>query len=711
MAQASGSLNLDVSKFVSGIETAKNKLLGLRSALEQSSTVARGAFKVWDSAQQIATGINTLKAQIDNLTGAWQNLKAFSSQVPSAFKAIQSAGQSAGRMLAGMSPALRGVALAGAAAGIAIFGAVKAFQLVAGAGKAVIGAVGSIISKMGDLANRAKEAAVSVAKVVGKGIDAGFRGIGNVAKIAGAGILALGAAAVGAGAFITRGVTGIFDMGDELKTLRDRTGASIPFIMDLQKAFKGVGMSGDAVGPMLSTMQRSLTGVNSEGEPTNKMFEKLGLKAGELSKMDPGTAFKTIGAKIAGLASPAERTAASLAIFGKAGGAMTAIFADDEFGKIGTNLTGSAQIMSDNADTFAKISIALRSSGAMFRDFFIQIAGKVGAPLLAIMEAFQGGDFLAGIGEKIGSVLGDGLTIFANAIKEGKIFELFQTGLEGVVMMGADLMARGFSAAVQTIIEMWNNGLLKEGIGGLISGFASATQVMLGYLMKVFQTPIIYFQAGIQTAVENLLEGLNKIPMLGEKLGLAKDFKAGSFSDNKKDIEAQGGLGFGSEGKGADQMIQEGKKGVADALSTVTNVLGQGGAIFKDKFAKQGEIIDGAGEKWKKLTTLTGTLMTPIEKVKSKANAVAGSIDGGASAEGSALADASSSKAGKGGSDAVSSLQKIGGGGGVGGGDPMLRNSDRQVKLMEDANKIWQGISEKFTGTTGAFKGSPSLLG
>jgi hypothetical protein len=709
MAQASGSLNLDVSKFVSGVETAKNKLLGLRSALEQSSTVAKGAFKVWDSAQQIATGINTLKAQIDNLTGAWQNLKAFSSQVPSAFKAIQSAGQAASRMLAGMSPALRGVALAGAGAGIAIFGAVKAFQLVAGAGKAVVGAVGSIISKMGDLANKAKEAAVSVAKVVGKGIDAGFRGIGNVAKIAGAGILALGTASVGAGAFIAHGVTGIFDMGDELKTLRDRTGASIPFIMDLQKAFKGVGMSGDAVGPMLSTMQRSLTGVNSEGEPTNKMFARLGLKTEELSKMDPGTAFKTIGTKIAGLASPAERTAASLAIFGKAGGGMTAIFADDEFGKIGTNLTGSAQIMADNADTFAKISIALRSSGATFKDFFVQIAGKVGAPLLAIMEAFQGGDFLAGIGEKIGSVLGDGLTIFANAIKEGKVFELFQTGLEGVVMMGADLMARGFSAAVQTIIEMWNNGLLKEGIGGLISGFASATQVMLGYLMKVFQTPIIYFQAGIQTAIEKLLEGLGKIPMLGEKLGL-KDFKAGSFSGNKKDIEAQGGLGFGAGGKGADQMIQEGKKGFTDALSTVTNVLGQEGAIFKDKFAKQGEIIDGAGEKWKQLTTLTGTLMTPIEKVKSKANAVAGSIDGGASPEGSALADASS-KASKGGNDAVSSLQKIGGGGGVGGGDPMLRNSDRQVKLLEDANKLWQGISEKFTGTTGAFKASPSLLG
>jgi hypothetical protein len=268
-------------------------------------------------------------------------------------------------------------------------------------------------------------------------------------------------------------------------------------------------------------------------------------------------------------------------------------------------------------------------------------------------------------------------------------------------------MARAFSAAVQTIIEMWNNGLTKQGIGALISGFASATQVMLGYLMKVFQTPIIYFQAGIQTAIEKLLEGLGKIPMLGEKLGL-KDFKAGSFSDNKKDIEAQGGLGFGAGGKGADQMIQEGKKGFADALATVTNVLGQEGEIFKDKFAKQGEIIDGAGEKWKQLTTLTGTLMTPIEKVKSKANAVGGSIEGGTTPEGTALAGATSSKTG---SDAVSSLQKIGGGGGVGGGDPMLRNSDRQVKLLENANDTWLKVLDEFSALKNTGKAVAPVLG
>ena len=699
MAEAKGSLSLDVSKFVSAIENAKNKLMGLRGALEQSSMVAKAGFKVWDTANTIASSINNITDQINAMGQAYDTVRGLASKVPNALKAIQNAGASASKMLATMSPALRSVAVGGAAVGIAIFGTVKAFQMVAGAGKAVIGAIGSIIAKMGELAGKARDAAVNVAKVVGKGVDAGFKAIGNVAKVAGAGILAVGTAALAAGGFIANGVKGVFDMGDELKTLRDRTGASIPFIMDLQKQFKGVGLSGDAVGPMLNTMQRSLTGVNSEGEPTNKMFERLGLSTEELSKMSPDEAFKKIGSTIANLKTPAERTAASLGIFGKAGGAMTAVFADENFGKIGTNLTGSAKVMAENADTFAAISIQLKESGATFKDFFTQIAGKVGAPILAIMNAFKGGDFLAGVGEKIGTVLGDGLTILANAIQQGKIFELLQVGFEASIMAGADFMARAFGAAIEAVIDLWKNGLVKDGIQALITGFASATQVMYGYLMKIFQTPIIYFQAGIQTAIEKLLEGLGNIPFLGDKLGL-KDFKASSFGENAESIKAQGGLGFGTDGKNADTMIAEGKKGFADSLATISNVAQTAGATFQDKFAKQGEIISGASEKMQQFKNLAGTLSTPIAKAESKAGQVI--------ADGTDLGGPAGGKS-KGGQEAISSLQKIGGGGGAFGGDPLVQNSDKQVKLQEEANAMWKQLVSEFSTKNTAGKLEPKL--
>ena len=698
MAEAKGSLSLDVSKFVSAIENAKNKLMGLRGALEQSSMVAKAGFKVWDTANTIASSINNITDQIKAMGQAYDTVRGLASKVPNALKAIQNAGASASKMLATMSPALRSVAVGGAAVGIAIFGTVKAFQMVTGAGKAVIGAIGSIIAKMGELAGKARDAAVNVAKVVGKGVDAGFKAIGNVAKVAAAGVLAVGTAALAAGGFIANGVKGVFDMGDELKTLRDRTGASIPFIMDLQKQFKGVGLSGDAVGPMLNTMQRSLTGVNSEGEPTNKMFERLGLSTEELSKMNPGEAFKKIGSTIANLKTPAERTAASLGIFGKAGGAMTAVFADENFGKIGTNLTGSAKVMAENADIFAAISVQLKQSGATFRDFFTQIAGKVGAPLLAIMNAFQGGDFLAGVGEKIGTVLGDGLTILANAIQQGKIFELLQAGFEASIIAGADFMARAFGAAIEAVIDLWKNGLVKDGIQALITGFASATQVMYGYLMKIFQTPIIYFQAGIQTAIEKLLEGLGNIPFLGDKLGL-KDFKASSFGENAESIKAQGGLGFGSEGKNADTMIAEGKKGFADSLATISNVAQTASAIFQDKFGQQAEVIGGASEKWKKFSEMGASLSKPIAKTESKAGQVlASGTDLGA--------PAGKEKAGQ---AAISSLQKIGGGGGAFGGDPLVQNSDKQVKLQEEANAMWKQLVSEFSTKNTAGKLEPKL--
>jgi hypothetical protein len=302
------------------------------------------------------------------------------------------------------------------------------------------------------------------------------------------------------------------------------------------------------------------------------------------------------------------------------------------------------------------------------------------------MNAFQGGDFLAGVGEKIGTVLGDGLTILANAIQQGKIFELLQVGFEASIMAGADFMARAFGAAIEAVIDLWKNGLVKDGIQALITGFASATQIMYGYLMKIFQTPIIYFQAGVQTAIEKLLGGLAKIPAVAKVLGIDKDFKASSFSENAASITAQGGLGFGTEGKNADTMIAEGKKGFADSLSTISNVAQTAGATFQEKFAKQGEIISGASEKMQQFKNLAGTLSTPIAKAESKAGQVI--------ADGTDLGGPAGAKS-KAGQEAISSLQKIGGGGGAFAGDPLLRNSDKQVKLQEEANAMWKQVIDK----------------
>ena len=186
-------------------------------------------------------------------------------------------------------------------------------------------------------------------------------------------------------------------------------------------------------------------------------------------------------------------------------------------------------------------------------------------------------------------------------------------------MVAGDTLLRYMSAAISAIVQMWNEGLIQNGVKALISAMFSASQIMRGYFFKVFEAPLTYLQAGIQLAVEKLLEGLGKIPVLGEKLGLS-GFKAGSFGEIKKGIEEGGGASF--FGQTADEMISAGTEGLTKATEAMTSVATKGAQVFADSLASQGEMIAGTAEQVKKFGDQVESLKTPIEGVKSKAGAV-----------------------------------------------------------------------------------------
>ncbi|NCV39871.1 MAG: hypothetical protein EBW11_04805 [Betaproteobacteria bacterium] len=124
--------------------------------------------------------------------------------------------------------------------------------------------------------------------------------------------------------------------------------------------------------------------------------------------------------------------------------------------------------------------------------------------------------------------------------------------------------------------------------------------------------------------------------------------------------------------------------------------------IFSDSLAKQGEMISGTGEQLKKFGDLTASLSTPIETTKSKIEQSGASIE-----EGTSLAPPESKIAEKSrqAENAISSLQKIGGGGGAFGGDPMLRNSDKQVVLQERMVALMEDQKKRSETQGGAMAG------
>ena len=679
MRTATCALVADTSKFDGPIDSAKAKLSAFGQAVQKAASVAQTAINVWSTAQNIASGINNIALAVENVKTGMTALKAAGVNVSSVLSAVGSAGKKALAGIASLPPTVKVLGAVAVVSAASLYGIYKAGQAVAGIAKGVATGIASITTKLIEMSKSAVSSAVNLAKV---GAQKGFSAISGVVGIATRALGVLGVSLGGLDYFFKAGVVSAFQLGDSLKTLRDRTGASIPFIYDLQKAFKNAGMSGDAVAPVLQSMGRALTGVNADGEPTNKMFQRLGLSVEDLAKLPVEQQFKKITDSIAQLKSPAERSAAAVGIFGRSAAGLTAVIAEGGIDKLGQNMTGPARVLAENADTFSAISVELRKSGEMFRGFFVMIAGKIGAPLLAIMKSFSGGEFLEGVGEKIGTVLGSGLTIFANAIQQGKIFDLLREGFITGIMVAADTLLKYMAAAIDAIVKMWNAGLIQNGVGALVSGFASATQIMGGYLLKIFQAPVVFLQAGIQFAIEKLLEGFGKLPKFIS--GDLEGFKAGRFGEIKKGIEEGGGASF--FGATADEMISAGTDGLKKATEAMTSVATEGAQIFAESLAGQGEMISGTAEQVKKFGDQLESLKTPIEGVKSKAGAVVEEGTFLAPPESGATAKRSTAEA------AVSSLQRIGGGGGAFGGDPMLVNAQKQTTLLE---RIDRGIQEQ----------------
>lgn len=138
--------------------------------------------------------------------------------------------------------------------------------------------------------------------------------------------VAVGAAAAFAG--VTAAVSKVIDKGGALNDMMLRTGASGKGLLIMQKAFENAGVAADKVPSVLNKMQKALAGVNEEGEPTNAAFGKIGLSIAELTALDPVEAFQKTAQAIAGIQDPAQRTAAAMDIFGKSGSELLAVMND-----------------------------------------------------------------------------------------------------------------------------------------------------------------------------------------------------------------------------------------------------------------------------------------------------------------------------------------------------------------------------------------------
>ncbi|NQX00454.1 hypothetical protein HQ447_07320 [bacterium] len=234
--------------------------------------------------------------------------------------------------------------------------------------------------KLDELKDKAGKTAAS--------IKSAFGSTAGKAMFAG---VAAGATAAFVG--ITAAVSKAIDKGGELNDMMLRTGASGKGLVILQKAFENAGLAASQVPQVLNKMQKALAGVNEEGEPTNAAFAKIGLSIEELQKLDPVEAFQKTAQAIAGIESPAQRTAAAMEIFGKSGGELLAVMNDPEaFAQARDQVGSLADMLPGVAGEFDSVGDAMGSFSSKVEQLGTRVAISLLPALTAMVELMNAVD-------------------------------------------------------------------------------------------------------------------------------------------------------------------------------------------------------------------------------------------------------------------------------------------------------------------------------
>lgn len=234
--------------------------------------------------------------------------------------------------------------------------------------------------KLDELKDKAHKAARSIKSAFGSNIGkAMFGGISESANDAFDNIkngkfafYGLAAASAAAFAGVVASIKVAVDAGGELNDMMARTGAAGKGLVVMQRAFENAGMAASQVPQALNRMQKALAGVNEEGQPTNEAFAKLGLSIADLLSLDPVEAFQRTAEAISSVQDPAQRAALAMELFGKSGGEMLAVLTDpaafsgaaEQVGSLGDTLAENAAQLDAVGDAFGALDTKIQQIGA-----------------------------------------------------------------------------------------------------------------------------------------------------------------------------------------------------------------------------------------------------------------------------------------------------------------------------------------------------------
>lgn len=311
-------------------------------------------------------------------------------------------------------------------------------------------------------------------------------------------------------------LTEAFDLGGALSDLQAQTGELPGTLMLLRQAFQDTGVGAEALGQTLAIMRKAMGGISETGEPTSKIFKQLGIDLDTLQRSDASTQLQTIGQAISSLSTPAEQTAAAMAIFGRSGARMLTLLKDREaLAAAAKSLGELPALMNRNAQAFDAVSDRMERIKGKGMGLWAGIAEGL-LPLADQITATMDGIDLTGIGQKIGNHIGAMVKMFQDAPLGQTIEDLLTVGLSNAV----NFAATAFDKLGLALLEAMKGPLatLSAEFGVMIQGAMEGLGKLPGFLKKY---PVF--------SVSPILSGLADVA----KSDALRGFQAQSFQEQR----------------------------------------------------------------------------------------------------------------------------------------------------------------------------------
>lgn len=366
---------------------------------------------------------------------------------------------------------------------------------------------------------------------------------------------------------------GAINEGAQLADLQARTGAAAGSLYQLQEAFKLVGVSSEAVPGMLKKLQVALGGVDEAGNKTEDAFAALGLRVEDLKGMDPAKQLQAVTSALGNMGQERGMFVASK-LFGREGAsdAMQIGRQSADFGESMAETSRTGNLINKNVAAFDHIADTMQKVNTMMRGMWFELAANVAPVIQTVMDRLMG---------------------------------VFQEG--GFASMLGESFRMAFDLAVN---------------------LAPATFAKIGaILLKTFETPLTYLQAGMEFVIQKMMEAIANNPLFEFAMGVSgqllkgltgfqKGFKAEDFStilENTKETGVRFNLGFGEVGIG--EMMSSADSAWSEAMEKFFSKYGGKVAESMVAAGRQAASSEPENKALSSASSKNGPQVTSLEKI------------------------------------------------------------------------------------------------